>query len=112
MDERDRTTSNRNLERCEYEDLRHAYYRTRAEMTQYRKRERATGKTPHWFLENPDDWTPVAMDGEFWEMESTKKSGVSHRRRRYIASAAGWCSVGAFACAFAAPGWSAPRVYL
>ncbi len=46
-----------------------------------------------------------------WE-ESTKKSGVSHRRRRYIASAAGWCSVGAFACAFAAPGWSAPRVYL
>jgi len=45
-------------------------------------------------------------------LESTKKSGVSHPRGRYIAPAAGRCSLGAFACAFVAPGRSAPRVYL
>ncbi len=80
MDERDRTTSNRDVERCEYEDLRHAYYRTRAEMIQYRKRERATGKTPHWFLEDPDDWTPVAMDRAFWQMAMGGLDGL----RRYL----------------------------
>ncbi len=68
MNERDRTTNNRDVERCEREDLRHAYYRTRAEMIQHRKRERATGKTPFWFLEDPDDWTPVVMDADFWRI--------------------------------------------
>ncbi len=82
MDERDRTTSNRNLERCEYEDLRHAYYRTRMEMVQCRKRERTTGKRPHWFLEDPDDWTPVAMDGEFWEMVAGGLTGLQRLLRR------------------------------
>lgn len=46
------------------------------------------------------------------KQESTKKSGVSHPRGRYIAPAAGRCSLGACACAFVAPGRSAPRVYL
>ncbi len=81
MDERDRTTSNRNVERCEYEDLRHAYYRTRAEMIQHWKREGATGKTPHWFLEDPDDWTPVAMDGEFWAMVAGGLTGLQRLLR-------------------------------
>ncbi len=55
MDERDRTMNDQELEWCENEDLRHAYHRTRAEMIQHWKRERATGKTPIYFLEAEDD---------------------------------------------------------
>ncbi len=61
MDERD-------LAGREQEDLRYAYHRTRIEMIQCRKRERATGKTPIYFLEAEDDWTPVVMDEAFWRM--------------------------------------------
>ncbi len=80
MDERDRTTSNRDLEWCEYEDLRHAYYRTRAEMIRHGKRERATGKTPIYFLDAEDDWTPVPMDRAFWQMVMGGLDGL----RRYL----------------------------
>ncbi len=68
MDERDRTMSDHEREWRENEDLCHAYHRTRAEMIQHWKRERATGKTPIYFLEAEDDWTPVPMDRAFWRM--------------------------------------------
>ncbi len=83
MDERDQTMSNRDVERCEYEDLRHAYYRTRAEMIQHWKRERVTGKTPIYFLEAEDDWTPVPMDRAFWQMVMGGLDGL----RRYLCHA-------------------------
>ena len=83
MDERDRMTNDCDLEECEREDLRHAYYRTRAEMIQHWKRERATGKTPIYFLEAEDDWTPVPMDRAFWQMVMGGLDGL----RRYLSRA-------------------------
>jgi hypothetical protein len=83
MDEHDRMMNEDDLECREQEDLRHAYYRTRAEMIQCWKRERATGKTPHWFLEDPDDWTPVPMDRAFWQMVMGGLDGL----RRYLCHA-------------------------
>lgn len=81
MDERDRTMSDYDLQWYEHEDLRHAYYRTRMEMIQCQKRERATGKTPLWFLEDPDDWTPVVMDASFWEMVAGGLTGLQRLLR-------------------------------
>ncbi len=83
MDERDRTMSDDDLQWREQEDLRHAYYRTRAEMIQHWKRERATGKTPIYFLEAEDDWTPVPMDRAFWQMVMGGLDGL----RRYLCHA-------------------------
>jgi len=80
MDEHNRTMSDHEREWCENEDLRHAYHRTRAEMIQHWKREQATGKTPHWFLEDPEDWTPVPMDRAFWQMVMGGLDGL----RRYL----------------------------
>ena len=74
MDERDRTMNDDDRQWHEEEDLRYAYYRTRTEMIQHWKRERATGKTPLWFLEDPDDWTPVVMDAS---MSNTAKNRES-----------------------------------
>ncbi|MDQ2785010.1 MAG: hypothetical protein M3Y58_08415 [Chloroflexota bacterium] len=83
MGERDRTMNDHELEWCENEDLRHAYHRTRAEMIQHWKREWATGKTPIYFLEAEDDWTPVPMDRAFWQMVMGGLDGL----RRYLARA-------------------------
>jgi hypothetical protein len=83
VDERDRMTNDCDVEGCEREDLRHAYYRTRAEMIQHWKRERATGKTPIYFLEAEDDWTPVPMDRAFWQMVMGGLEGL----RRYLSRA-------------------------
>lgn len=83
MDERDRTMNDHEREGCEDEDLRHAYYRTRAEMIRHWKRERATGKTPLYFLEAEDDWTPVPMDRAFWQMVMGGLEGL----RRYLSRA-------------------------
>ncbi len=68
MNERDRTTNDRELRWREREDLRHTYHRTRIEMAQIQKRERETGKVPVYFIEAEDDWTPVPMDADFWRM--------------------------------------------
>jgi len=81
MDERDRAMNDHEREWCENKDLRHAYYRTRAEMIQHWKRERATGKTPVYFLEGEDDWTPVVMDGEFWAMVTGGLTGLQRLLR-------------------------------
>ncbi len=83
MDERDRTMSDHEREWCENDDLRHAYYRTRAEMIQHWKRERVTGKTPIYFLEAEDDWMPVPMDRAFWQMVMGGLEGL----RRYLCHA-------------------------
>lgn len=73
MDERD-------LQWSEREDFRHAYHRTLIEMAQMQKRVRITGKVPVWFLEDDDDWTPVAMDAVFWRMVAGGLRGL----RRYL----------------------------
>ncbi len=83
MDERDRTMSDHEREWCENEELRHAYYRTRIEMIRHWKREWATGKTPIYFLEAEDDWTPVPMDRAFWQMVMGGLEGL----RRYLCRA-------------------------
>ncbi len=83
MDERDQTMSDHEREWCENDDLRHAYHRTRAEMIQHWKREWATGKTPIYFLEAEDDWTPVPMDRAFWQMVMGGLDGL----RRYLCHA-------------------------
>ncbi len=80
MDECDRTMNDHEREWYENKDLRHAYHRTRAEMIQHWKRERATGKTPIYFLEAEDDWTPVPMDRAFWQMVMGGLDGL----RRYL----------------------------
>lgn len=68
MNERDRTTNDHELRWCEREDLRHAYHRTLIEMARLQRRERETGKVPVYFLEAEDDWMPVTMDADFWQM--------------------------------------------
>ena len=68
---------------CEHEDLRHAYYRTRAEMIQYWKRERADGQDAHLLPRSRDDWTPVPMDRAFWQMVMGGLDGL----RRYLCHA-------------------------
>jgi len=83
VDEYNRTTNNFDLQWREHEDLRHAYYRTRAEMILHWKRERATGKTPIYFLEAEDDWTPVPMNRAFWQMVMGGLDGL----RRYLCHA-------------------------
>jgi len=44
--------------------------------------------------------------------ESTKKSGVPHQSRRYLAWAAGRCSSGSLTRRFAATSWFSALVYL
>jgi hypothetical protein len=68
MNERNRTMDERHRQWVEYEDLRHAYHRTRIEMAWMQKRARETGKMPVYFLEAEDDWTPIPMDADFWRM--------------------------------------------
>jgi len=46
--------------------LRHAYHRTRIEMRERQAKAARTGKTPCYFLEDDEDWTPVPMDDAFW----------------------------------------------
>lgn len=51
--------------RTEREDLRHAYYRARIEMREMQAKAVRTGKTPCWYLEDDEDWTPVPMTPTF-----------------------------------------------
>ncbi len=80
MDERDLTLSDDDLAWYEREDLRHAYGRSRVEMRETRAKAQRTGKTPLWFLEDDEDWTPVPMDDEFWRMVV----GGLHKLRRLV----------------------------
>jgi len=66
MDERDLTPTIDDLAWYERADLCHAYHRARIEMRETRAKVTRTGKTPCYFLEDDDDWTPVPMDDAFW----------------------------------------------
>jgi len=68
MDERDLTPTANDLAWYEQENLRHAYHRARIEMREIQAKVVRTGKTPCYFLEDADDWTPVPMDDEFWHI--------------------------------------------
>jgi hypothetical protein len=80
MGERDRTMNDAAMQWCEHEDLRHAYHRTLIEIALMQKRKRETEKTPVYFLEAEEDWTPLPMDGEFWRMVMGGLDGL----RRYL----------------------------
>jgi len=80
MDERDLTPTAHDLGWYEQEDLRHAYHRARIEMREHRAKAVRTGKTPLYFLEDDEDWTPVPMDDTFW----TIVAGGLHGLRRQL----------------------------
>ncbi len=76
MDERDLTLSEHDLAWYEREDLRHAYHRARIEMRERQAKAARTGKTPCYFLEDDEDWTPVPMDEEFWHIVAGGLNGL------------------------------------
>ncbi len=76
MDERDLTLSSDDLAWYEREDLRHAYHRARIEVRERQAKAARTGRTPCWYLEDDEDWTPVAMDDEFWAIIAGGLNGL------------------------------------
>ncbi len=82
MDGREPTTNEYYLARCEAENMRHAYHRSRAEMARLQRRARETGKPPLWFLQDDEDWTPVPMDATFWAMVAGGLIGLRRHLRR------------------------------
>ncbi len=81
MNERNRAMDERHRQWVEYDDLRHAYHRTRIEMAWIQKRTRETGKMPVYFLEAEDDWTPIPMDADFWRMVTGGLNGLRRHLR-------------------------------
>jgi len=76
MDERDLTPTANDLAWYEREDLRHAYHRARIEMREMQAKAQRTGKTPWFFLEADEDWTPVPMDDAFWQIVTGGLQGL------------------------------------
>jgi len=76
MDERDLTPTANDLAWYERENLRHAYHRARIEMREMQAKAEHTGKTPCWYLEDDDDWTPVEMDDTFWRIVAGGLEGL------------------------------------
>jgi len=79
MDERDLTLSSDDLAWYEREDLRHAYHRARIEVRERQAKAARTGRTPCWYLEDDEDWTPVPMDDEFWGMVAGGLYGLARQ---------------------------------
>jgi len=76
MDERDLTPTANDVAWYEREDLRHTYHRARIEMRERQAKAERTGKTPCWYLEDDEDWTPVPMDDEFWAIVAGGLNGL------------------------------------